>query len=77
MALALNCNLNLILLRQLQKSEITYHTNFTSMNLIRNGKVIVKTKKKQNLFILDLAIPNQAKSVRVMGIKKKVAQHTW
>lgn len=57
-ALALNCDSNLILLGQLQENRITYHDNPMSMILIKNGKVVTKAKREQNLFILDFTTPN-------------------
>lgn len=70
-ALASNCDLNLISLGQLQESEITYHDNPMSMTLIRNGKVIVKAKRERNHFTLDFAVLNQAISARLMVIRGK------
>lgn len=70
-ALAPDCDSNLILLGQLQESGITYHDNSTLMILMRNGKVIAKAKRKWNVFIPNLAIPNQAMSAKVMAIRGK------
>lgn len=43
-ALARNCDLNLILLGQLQKSGILYHNNSKTMILIRDQKIIAHAK---------------------------------
>lgn len=58
-ALAANCNLNLISLSKLQESRITYHNNPTIITLMRSGKIIANGKKNHNLFTLDLVTPSQ------------------
>lgn len=54
-ALAPNCNINLISLGQFWESKITYHNKLMAMILMQKRKVIAYAKKKQNLFILNLA----------------------
>lgn len=54
-ALRPNCNSNLILLDQSQKSEITYYDNATTMTLMQIKKIVAHVRRKQNLFMLDLA----------------------
>lgn len=71
MALAPNCDLNLILLGQLREGGITYHYNPTLMTLMRNGKVVAKAKREWNLFIPNFAAPNQAMSAKVIAIRGK------
>lgn len=71
LALALNCDSNLILLGQLKESGITYHDDPKSMTFMRISKVIAKAKREQNLFTLDLTTLNQAMSGRVMAIRGK------
>lgn len=68
-ALAPNCDSNLISLGQLRESGIRYHDNPTAMTLMRNGKIIAHAKRERNLFTLDLAAPNQAMSAKVMAIR--------
>lgn len=62
-ALAPKCNSNLISFGKICKSRITYHDNLMTMILMRNGKVIAKVKREQNLFILDLTNPKKAIAV--------------
>ncbi len=71
MALGPNCDLNIILLEQLQENGITYHNDLMLMTLIRNGKVITRAKKEWNLLRLDLATFNQAILAKVIAIKGK------
>lgn len=40
-SLVLNYNLNLILLKQIQKSQIIYYKDYTIMTLIKNKKIII------------------------------------
>lgn len=40
-----------------------------------NRTIIVKTKRQQNLFMLNLLIFNQAMLTIMMVIKKKVVKH--
>ena len=47
------CNSNLILLKQLQESKITYIDNSDSMTLIQKIQTIAHTKRDRNLVILD------------------------
>lgn len=68
-ALAPDCNSNLISLDQLQENEIIYYDNPTSMILMKSKKIIVHVKRERNFFMLDFVIPNQAMSARVMKIK--------
>lgn len=70
-ALAANYNSNLISLGQLRESGITYYNNPMIMTLMRNKKIVVQVKRKQKLFILNFAIPNQVISAKVMAIKGK------
>lgn len=56
-ALAPNCNSNLILLGQLRESGITYYDNLIAMILMRKGKIIAQAKRNQNFSTLDLALP--------------------
>lgn len=69
-ALAPNCNSNLISLGQLWGSGIIYRNSSNAMMLIRGGQIIAQARRDQNLFTLDLALPAQAISVktRVMTI---------
>lgn len=71
--LAFGCNSNLISLKQLYKSEITYHNNPMAMVLMRNGEVIARIKTDWNLFTLGFAQPRKAitvvnKKSKAMGI---------
>lgn len=68
-ALAPNCDLNLISLGQLQESDILYHTNPSTITLMRGGKIIAHAKRNHNLFTLDIAMPRQIMSAisRVMA----------
>lgn len=61
-ALAPNCDLNLISLEQLRESGILYHDNPSIMTLIRGGEIIAHFKKNYNLFILDKAMLGQVMS---------------
>ncbi len=70
-ALALNCDSNLISLGQLRESKITYHDNSTAMTLMRNRKIVAHSKRERNLFTLDLATPNQVMSAKAMAIRGK------
>lgn len=63
-ALAPECDSNLVSLGQLRESNITYHDSPTAMTLMRKGKVIAQAKRNQNLSTLNLASPGQAMSVR-------------
>ncbi len=67
-ALAPNYNSNLILLGQLQKSGIIYYDSPNAMMLMRKGRIIAQARRDQNLFILDLALPGQAMSVRTRAM---------
>ena len=69
-ALAPECDSNLISLGQLWESGITYHDDLSLMTLMRGGRTIAHTKKSNNLFTLDLAMPGQIMSAisRVMAI---------
>lgn len=58
-ALALECNLNLISLGQLQENGIIYHNNPNIITLIKSNKTITYAKKSQNLITHDLAIFGQ------------------
>ncbi len=71
LALAPNCDSNLISLGQLRESGITYHDNLTAMTLRRNGKIVANAKRERNLFTLNLAAPNQAMSAKAMAIGGK------
>lgn len=57
------CNFNLILLDQLYKNRIIYYNSLIAITLIRDKKVIPKTKEKRNLFTFNLA-----NSRKVVGI---------
>lgn len=54
---------NLISLGYLHESKIIYHNNPAVMILMRNGKVIARAKRDQNLFTLNLAQPGKAMTV--------------
>ena len=60
MALAPNCDSNLISLGQLQKSGITYYNDPSAMILMRNGEIIALARREKNLFMLKLARPGRA-----------------
>ncbi len=62
-ALASECDSNLISLSQLRESGITFHDNPTSMALMKDGKIIAHAKRSRNLFILELAIPGKVMQV--------------
>lgn len=62
-ALAPGCNSNLISLRQLRESGITYYNDPAAMTLMRNGEVIARAKRDRNLFTLDLAQPRRVMTV--------------
>lgn len=70
-ALVPDCSSNLISLGQLQKSEIIYYDNLTFMTLMRSKKIIVYTRRERNLFMLELIIPNQVMSAKMMKIKRR------
>ena len=61
-ALAPECDSNLISLSQLRESGITYHDNPSAMTLMRDDKTIAHAKRSHNLFTLDLAMPGQIMS---------------
>ncbi len=61
-ALAPNCDSNLISLGQLRESGISYHDNPSAMTLMRVGEIIAHAKKNHNLFILNTAMPGQVMS---------------
>lgn len=61
-ALTLRYNSNLILLGQIQESDITYHNNTSIMTLLRSSKVIIHTRRSHNLFTLNLTMPGQIMS---------------
>lgn len=67
-ALAPDCDSNLISLGQLRKCGITFHDNPTTMTLMRGGKIVAHAKRSHNLFTLDSAMPGQAMSARAMAI---------
>lgn len=74
-ALAPNCDSNLISLGQLRESGISYHDNPSTMTLMRGGEIIAHAKRDHNLFTLEAAIPGQVMSAisrstasRVMAI---------
>lgn len=67
-ALASDCDSNLISLGQLQESGITFHDNPTTMTLMRGGKIMAHAKRSHNLFTLDSAMPGQVMSARAMAI---------
>lgn len=62
----LRCNFNLILLGQLHKNRIIYYNSLIAITLIRDKKVISKTKGKRNLFTLNLA--NSRKVVAIINL---------
>lgn len=72
-ALTLRCNPNLISLGQLYESKIIYHDNPIIMTLIRNGKVIIKAKRKRNLFKLNLIDPQ--KTITVINPFNNIKNH--
>lgn len=59
-ALAPDCDSNLISLGQLQESGITYHDDPSAMTQMRNGEIIALARRERNLFVLDLAHPGRA-----------------
>lgn len=59
-ALAPDCDSNLISLGQLQESGITYRDDPTAMTLMRSREIIALARRERNLFILDLARPGRA-----------------
>ena len=63
MAYAPKCDSNLILLRQLRDSNITYVDNPDAMTLMPGGQAIAHARRDQNLFIFDLALPNKVMQV--------------
>lgn len=68
-AFAPECDSNLISLGQLRESGITYHDDPTMMTLMKDGSAIAHAKRERNLFILDLAIPGVAMSIRCLKPK--------
>lgn len=59
-SLAPKCDFNLISLSHLCESGIIYYNNLIIITLIRNGKIIVKAKREQNLFTFNLADSKKA-----------------
>lgn len=59
-ALVLEYDSNLISLEQLRESRIIYYDNPEAMTLMKDGKVIIYTKKERNIFTLNLAQPGKA-----------------
>lgn len=57
--LLLDCDLNLILYRHIQESEIKYYDNSILITLIKNRKKITPSKK--NVIFLLLILYNQKK----------------
>lgn len=72
-ALAPGCNLNLILLGQLQESSITYSNDPSLMTLLKGGRTITCSKKSHNLFTFDLTMLSQIMST----ISKAMAIISW
>ena len=66
-AYAPDCDSNLISLGQLCDSNIVYVNNAEAMTLMQSGQPIAHARRDQNLFILDLAIPNKAMQVTECG----------
>lgn len=62
-AYAPKCDSNLISLGQLRNSNIIYVDNPNTMTLIQGDQAIAHTRRDQNLFILNLAIPNKVMQV--------------
>lgn len=62
-ALALECDFNLISFGQFYKNGIIYYNNLIAMTLIRNRKIIPKAKREQNFFILNLVYPKKAMEI--------------
>ena len=58
-AYAPKCDSNLIFLRQLHDSNITYVDNPDAMTLMHGGQAIAHARQNRNLFILELATPNK------------------
>lgn len=48
---------NLISLRQLQESAISYYDNLPTMILMRGKEIIANTKRDHNMFTLEIAVP--------------------
>lgn len=78
-ALALECNSNLIFLGKLRETGINFYNNLIIIMLIRNRKVIAHTRRYQNLFILKLAQPRKVMAtINIKGIStqtKAMATH--
>ena len=62
-ALASECDSNLIFLSQLRESIIILHDNPTSIALMKDGEAIAHAKRSRNLSILDLATPGKVMKV--------------
>lgn len=67
-ALAPDCNSNLISLGQLRESGIMFHDDPTTMTLTRGGNIIAHAMRSQNLFILNTAMPGLVMSIKAMAI---------
>lgn len=63
-ALVLSSDLNLISFEQLQEIRITYYDSLVVMTLMTNPEIIPHTKRKRNLFILNLTQLEKAIAVR-------------
>lgn len=70
------CNSNLISLRQLRETGITFHDNPNHMTLIRHGVVIAQAKQHRNFFILDRAIPKTVIKIRNLAMATKRGRST-
>lgn len=62
-ALAPSCDSNLISIRQLRRSGITYHDNFAAMTLMKNGEIIARIRRDRNLSNFNFAQPRRAITV--------------
>lgn len=58
-AYAPDCDANLISLRQLCESNITFVNDKSHMKLMQGGRKVARAKRDQNLFVLELATPNK------------------
>lgn len=62
-ALATECDSNLISLGQLRERGISFHDNPASMTLMIDGEIIAQARRSQNLFVLDLTTPGKVMRV--------------